>query len=90
MTTTDIPTPLTDAVGKNGGYYRSKEKGWYIPIDFARDLERKLTSAQSRNKTLSSRHDRLCDESTSGDEFEAAIEQAMRIANGVGREDSKL
>ena len=38
------PTPRTDAVGSNGGYYRSKETGWYLPIHFARTLERELAA----------------------------------------------
>lgn len=33
-------TQRTDAVGSNGGYYRSKELGWYIPIEFCRTLEK--------------------------------------------------
>lgn len=33
-------TPRVNAVGTNGGYYRSQELGWYVPIAFARELER--------------------------------------------------
>lgn len=42
MTINERPTPLTDSVGTNGGYYRSKEHGWYYPARFVKKLERTL------------------------------------------------
>lgn len=44
---TEGKTPECDAVGSNGGYYRSKEHGWYLPISFARQLEAQRDAARA-------------------------------------------
>ncbi len=76
------PTPQTDAVGTNGGFYRSKEQGWYVPIDFARKLEAQRDSAWAAlefyagnfpNDDLGSWQERVC--ADEGDIARAAIAQ---------------
>ena len=47
-------TPRTDAVGENGGYYRSKEHGWYYPEAFVRELERELNEANEKLRIMAS------------------------------------